>query len=446
MATTNSNDYIIKQSACHSRGLLAVSPAILFLLLYLGVSLAIGDFYAVPITVALAGASIWSILILRDRPLQERIKVFSNAAGHHNILYMVWIFILAGAFASLVKGTGAVDAMVRLTMVCFPPGFMLPAIFLAACIISMSIGTSVGTVVALTPLVVEFAKSAGAPVELYVAAVLGGAFFGDNLSFISDTTIAATRSQGCEMSDKFKANIRIALPAAAVTLCIYTTIGLDSNFSFPVQSITLSDFRLVAPYLLVIILALSGINVTVVLTSGILLALVCSIPFGLAPLDAASLIGDGIASMSELIVITLLAAGMLGIIKEAGGIDYLLGALTSRKLGYRGAQATISALTASVNVCTANNTVAIITTGSMSRSVAQRYGISPRRSASLLDTSSCIAQCLIPFGAQTLLATGLAGISPAAPWQYLFYPWALAGSLAIAIMVGSPRHAVQRQV
>ena len=181
----------------------------MFLALYVGASLVIGDFYAIPITIALVAASIWSIAIYRGHPLQERIRTFSESAGNHNILYMVWIFILAGTFASLAKGMGAVDATVRLTLVCFPADFVLPAIFLAACLISMSIGTSVGTVVALTPLVVELAQSAGAPVPLYAAAVLGGAFFGDNLSFISDTTIAATRTQGCRMSDKFHANLRI---------------------------------------------------------------------------------------------------------------------------------------------------------------------------------------------------------------------------------------------
>lgn len=418
----------------HGSGLLALSPAVVFLALYVGVSLAIGDFYALPITVALLVASVWSVAVLRGRGLHERIRVFSSAAGHHHILYMVWVFVLAGAFASLVKGTGAVDAMVRLTMSCFPPGFILPAIFVAACLISMSIGTSVGTVVALTPLVVELAQSAGAPVALYVAAVLGGSFFGDNLSFISDTTIAATRSQGCEMNEKFKANFRIALPAAVVSLAVYAFMGFDAASAPVAAQVSVHDLRLVAPYLLVIVLAATGVNVNVVLVAGILLALGCSLPFGLDAMEAARLMGSGIEGMSGLIVITLLAAGMLGMIKEAGGIDYLMRAFDARGLGFRGAQAAISSLTAAVNLCTANNTVAIITTGSMSRALAEKHGIAPRRAASLLDTSSCIMQCLIPFGAQTLLATGIAGISPAAPWPYLFYPWALAVSLAVSIV------------
>lgn len=425
----------------HGAGLLALSPAVVFLALYVGVSLAIGDFYALPITVALLVASVWSVAVLRGRSLHDRIRVFSAAAGHHHILYMVWVFVLAGAFASLVKGTGAVDAMVRLTMSFFPAGFILPAIFLSACLISMSIGTSVGTVVALTPLVVELAQSAGAPEALYVAAVLGGSFFGDNLSFISDTTIAATRSQGCEMNEKFKANFRIALPAALVTLALYTVLGMDGGTAPQTAPVSVDDIRLVAPYVLVIALAAAGVNVNVVLVAGIIVALGCSVSFGMPPMEAARLMGGGIEGMSELTIITLLAAGMLGVIKEAGGIDYLIRAFDARGLGFRGAQTAISALTAAVNLCTANNTVAIITTGSMSRTLAEKHGIAPRRAASLLDSSSCIMQCLIPFGAQTLLATGIAGISPAAPWPYLFYPWALAACLALSIAFSRPREA-----
>lgn len=429
-------------TSIHFKGLCALSPAIVFLTLYLGSSIVIGDFYAVPVSVALVAASVWSMVVYRGRPLGERVKVFSGAAGRENILYMIWIFILAGAFASLAKGMGAVDATVRLTMHIFPADFVLPAIFLAACLISMSIGTSVGTVVALTPLVVSLAEAAGAEVPLFVAAVLGGAFFGVNLSFISDTTIAATRTQGCRMSDKFRANLRIAMPAAAITLAVYTVVGYGSVFAIGEEPLSWSDVLLVAPYLLVIGMAAGGVNVIVVLVSGIALALVCSLFSGMPVLDTVSLLGAGIAGMSELIIITLLAAGMLGVVKAAGGIDYLLRAISRPGLGYRGAQAAMCLITAAVNLCTANNTVAILTTGSLSRDLARQHGIAPRRAASLLDTSSCIMQCLIPFGAQTLLATGMAGIAPDAPWRYLVYPWALCVCVVVAVMVGRPRHAV----
>lgn len=419
-----------------ARGLAALSPAIIFLGVYLGGSLWLGDFYAVPVSVALMIAAVWSLLIFTRRPLRERVSVFSRAAATEDILYMVWIFILAGAFAALAGGIGAVDATVRLTLAWLPPRLVLPGIFLAACVISMSIGTSVGTVVALTPLVAELAHAADASVPLYVAAVLGGAFFGDNLSFISDTTVAATRSQGCTMDEKFKANFLLVMPAAIITLLIYVAIGLTGDAaSYTPAPFSWADMILVAPYLLVIILALAGMNVLKVLTCGIALGAIVAIYSGRGPVECLSLLGSGIDSMSSLIVITLLAAGILGVIKAMGGIDYLLTAMSRRFPGFRGAKASIAVLTAMVNLCTANNTVAIITTGQLARNISARAGIAPRRAASLLDTSSCIVQCLIPFGAQTLLATGMAGISAAAPWPYLYYPWTLALILLIYILL-----------
>lgn len=412
------------------RGLLALSPAAVFLTLYVAVSLAIGDFYVMPITVALIASSAWAVAIFRGPTFAERIERFSKAAAHSNILYMVWIFIMAGAFAALAKGIGAIDATVQLTMQIFPPHLMLPAIFVAACFISLSIGTSVGTVVAIVPLIVELAQAGGGSVPLFVATALGGAFFGDNLSFISDTTIAATRTQGCSMADKFKANFRIVFPAALIALTTYFIIGRETDISIvPVQS----DAWLIVPYLVIIATALAGINVLIVLTSGIAAAIAAA----LARTDITLL--ECCRLMGELIVITLVAAGLLGLIKAMGGIDYLLQRLTAHVSGRRGAQFCIAALVSLVNLCTANNTVAIISVGSIARSISQRYNIAPRRTASVLDTCSCIVQCMIPYGAQTLLATGLAGISPAAPWPYLFYPWALTLCVTMAILLPSPR-------
>ncbi len=417
------------------KGLTALSPALVFLILYVVMSLITGDFYAMPITVALMVASAWAVALYRGRPLKERINEFSRAAGHDNILFMIWIFTLAGSFAALAKGIGAIDATVDLTLRLFPSTFILPGIFVAACFISMSIGTSVGTVVALVPLVVELAGGTGSgDVALFVATVMGGAFFGDNLSFISDTTIAATRSQGCQMADKFRANIRIVVPAALITLAVY--IALGSNIDIPAPDLTATpDYLLVIPYLLIIALALAGINVTVVLALGIVAASVIGLTHTeIGLLQQFRLMGDGIDSMGQLIIITLLVAGMLGLIKSMGGITFMLQRLTRHISGSRGARACIAMLVGTVNLCTANNTVAIITVGSVSRDISQRFGIPPRATASLLDTCSCIVQCLIPYGAQALLATGLAGISPEAPWPYLFYPWALAFCVAIAII------------
>lgn len=417
------------------RGLTAISPAVVFLLLYVVVSIAIGDFYVMPITVALLAASVWAVAIYRGQPLQERIETFSRAAAHTNVLYMVWIFVMAGGFASLAKGIGAIDATVDLTLRVFPPSLLLPAIFVAACFISLSIGTSVGTVVALTPLVVEMATAGGGNVALYVATVLGGAFFGDNLSFISDTTIAATRTQGCSMADKFRANFAIVLPAALITLALYLFLGHETSLRPVVGE---SDWWLVTPYLVIIVTALMGINVTLVLLCGIATALAMGLMVGVGPMDACRLMGDGIDSMGQLIIITMLAAGMLGMVKAMGGIDFILQRMSSRINGRRGAKFCIASLVGIVNLCTANNTVAILTVGSLSRDISRRYHIPPRQTASLLDTCSCIVQCLIPYGAQTLLATGLAGISPAAPWPYLYYPWALLLTVTLAILINRP--------
>ena len=418
------------------QGWLALSPIVLFLVLYVAVSIILDDFYKMPIAVALLIASAWAIIISRGKPLLKRIEIFSRAAGHSNILYMIWVFILAGAFAAMAKDIGAVEATVSLALHAFPPGFVVPMLFFAACFISLSIGTSVGTVVALAPLATEIATASDASVAFYVAVVLGGAFFGDNLSFISDTTIAATRSQECNMADKFKANIWIALPAALITLGIYIMTGLDTH---AVELPESKNWTLIIPYLVVLGTAIAGINVTAVLSLGIISAVILGLTTGLSLTDLASSAGAGIDGMGNLIIITLLAAGMLGMIKNAGGITFILQSLTRHVSGRRSGQAVITVLVAVVNMCTANNTVAIITVGGISRDISQRFGIDPRKTASLLDTTSCIVQCLIPYGAQTLLATSLAGISPAAPFPYLYYPWALAGMTALSIIFLFPR-------
>lgn len=418
------------------RGLTGLSPVIIFLLLYVVVSLIAGDFYVMPFSVALLVASAWGVAISKGS-IVERLEVYSRAAGHSNIIYMIWIFILAGAFASLAKEMGAVDATVDLTLRYLPASMLVPGMFVAACFISLAVGTSVGTVVALAPLAAEIGAGAGVSTPFMIAVVLGGAFFGDNLSFISDTTIAATRSQGCDMSDKFKANIRIALPAALLTLCIYLLQAIDANpANLPADA---PSAWLVLPYLIVIVTAVARLNVTVVLGLGVASAYIMGLIMGYGPVEMAGFMGTGIDGMGNLIVITLMSAGMLGLVKACGGIGWLLQSLTRHINGIRGAEVCVSVLVGLVNMCTANNTVAIITVGSLTREISRRFGIPARKAASLLDTSSCIVQCLIPYGAQTLLACSLAGISPAEPFAYLYYPWALAVCVAISIIVkGAP--------
>lgn len=418
------------------RGLVAISPILVFMIFYLAVSIIIGDFYKMPIAVALLVSSAWAVSIMRGMPLSKRVEVFSRDAGSSNVMYMVWIFILAGAFAALAKATGSVEATVNLALQWLPAEMLIPGLFLAACFISISIGTSVGTVVALTPLAVQLAASESESVAFFVAVVIGGAFFGDNLSFISDTTIAATRTQGCKMNDKFKANLWIALPAAIASLLLYAVLGRDV---LEINALPESNSWLILPYLSIIVTALAGVNVTVVLTIGIIASIILGLTLGFEFTTLFGFMGEGIDSVGNLVVITLLAAGMLGLIKEAGGIQFILQVLTKRIKGIRGAQCAIAFLVSIVNLCTANNTVAIITVGSLSHDISRRYGIDPRKSASLLDTCSCIVQSIIPYGAQTLLATSLAGISPVAPWPYLYYPWMLTAMVALSIIFRFPR-------
>lgn len=402
---------------------MGISPVIIFLLLYVVVSVVIGDFYRMPFSVALLCASVWAIATYKGR-LTERIEVFSRAAGHANIIYMIWIFILAGAFAAIAKEIGAVNATVDLILRLLPAGLIVPGIFVASCFISLAVGTSVGTVVALTPLATEIAGASGGSTAFMVAVVLGGAFFGDNLSFISDTTIAATRTQGCEMADKFRANVWLAVPAALVTLAFYMIE--TPEFAVPDSGAPAQSVWLVLPYMIVIVTAIVRMNVNIVLSLGIVASLVIGIAQGHHMLDLCGFMGSGIDGMGGLIVITLMSAGMLGVVKASGGITWLLQVLTARVKGTRGAQFCIALLVSLVNLCTANNTVAIIIVGSMSKEIARRYGVSASKTASLLDTCSCIIQCLIPYGAQTLLACSLSGLSPAEPFAYLYYPWALA--------------------
>lgn len=415
----------------------ALSPLILFLALYLGVSIVIGDFYKIPVTVAFLFAGIYAIAITKGK-IEERIKIFSQSAGNETVLLMVWIYILAGAFAASAKSMGAVDATVNLTLSVLPPSLLLPGIFLAACFISLAIGTSVGTAAALTPVAVGIAQDCDINIGLIVAIVVGGAFFGDNLSFISDTTISATQTQGCKMNEKFKANFLLVLPVALIMLIIYYIIGKDIQV---VQSSSDYDWWKIIPYLLVIVTALIGMNVMLVLLLGIFsTGIIGMIDGSYDVFEWMGSMGNGIVSMGDLIVMAILAAGMLGMIRYNGGIDYLISKMTANIKGRKGAEFSIASLVALVDICTANNTVSIITTGPIARDIAQRYNISPRRSASLLDTASCCLQGLLPYSAQIITATGLATasgviLSPLDICQYLYYPLGIGIAVILSVVV-----------
>ena len=410
----------------------ALSPILVFMAVYLVGSILAGDFYKVPLTVAFLTASAYAVCITPKLRLKERVAIFSRGAGDENLMLMVWIFIFAGAFAKAADAMGAIDATVNLTLRLLPDSMLLPGLFIAACFISLSIGTSVGTVVALTPVAVGIAEQTGMSVPLMVAIVVGGSFFGDNLSFISDTTIVATQTQGVRMSDKFKANIYLAAPAALIALVVYVIVGqgvtVPSDVAWP-------EWYKVLPYLAVLVLAIAGLNVLVVLLIGILLAGGIGMASGSFDLMGwMGAMGEGIMGMSELIIVTLLAGGMLALIRHGGGIDWLIRVLTRRISGQRGAKLTIALLVIFADLCTANNTIALITVGPVARDIADRYGVDRRMSASLLDTFSCFAQGLIPYGAQLLMAAGLAAITPFDIIGYLYYPLLLGVIAALGIV------------
>lgn len=414
-------------------GLLKLSPLIVFVVLYLVTSIVAGDFYKIPITVAFMLSSIYAIAIFKGMPLDKRIEVFSRGAGQKNMMLMIWIFVLAGAFAKSAKDMGSIDATVNLTLSVLPTNMLLAGLFLAACFISLSVGTSVGTIAALTPIAVGIANSTGSDVALLTAIVVGGSFFGDNLSFISDTTVVATQTQGCRMSDKFKANIRIVAPIALISFIIYMVMGRSLNIPTAIPDVELIK---IVPYLFVLVIALYGVNVLMVLSIGILMTGIIGMTSGNYDFFAwFSSMGEGILSMGELIIVTMMAGGLLELIKENGGIVFIINKITRWVKGRRGAELSIGILVSLVNVCTANNTVAIITVGGIAKDIAERFGIQPKRAASILDTFSCTTQGLLPYGAQVLIASGLATANPINIIGYLYYPMLLGIGAMIYIFV-----------
>lgn len=424
-------------SSPHRKGLWALSPLLVFLLLYLVTSIIAQDFYKVPIVVAFLISCIYAILITNGTKLDERIRIFSKGAGNPNMMLMIWIFILAGAFAASAKNMGAIDATVNLTLHLLPDNLLLAGIFLASCFISLSVGTSVGTIVALTPIAAGIAAKTGTSLPMLVAIVVGGAYFGDNLSFISDTTILATRTQGCAMKDKFKVNFQIVTPAAVIALMFYIFAGMYMEAP---QNIPPVNVLKVMPYLIVLATAIMGMNVMIVLALGVLLAGAVGFVTGEYTLYTwFSAMGTGILSMSELIIITMLAGGLMELIRYNGGIEYVIKALTRKIKGKRGAELSIAALVTLTDICTANNTVAIITVGPLANDIAERFNVDKRKSASILDTFSCFAQGLIPYGAQMLMAAGLAAINPISIIPYLYYPMLMGGCALLSILFRFPQ-------
>lgn len=431
----------------NKKGLLALSP--LFLLIVLIVAFTVYSVdsshqdTSLSLTVAFMISSIYAVAISGGMPVRKRVDTYSKGAGANNLMLMLWIYVLAGSFAASAKAMGAVDATVNLALSILPASMILPGLFLAACFISVSIGTSVGTVVALVPIAAGLAHSMDANVGMMTAIIVGGAYFGDNLSFISDTTVVATQTQNCKMSDKFKVNSMIVVPAAVLVLIAYSVMGVGLQAPTHINEV---EYMKVLPYLTVLVTAIAGMNVMAVLTLGTLLCGAIGIGSHLLGASGSydlfgwfSAMGNGIIGMGELIIIAMMAGGMLEIIRENGGIDFIINKITGHVNNKRGAELSIAALVSMVNICTANNTVAILTVGNISKKIGDRFGVDNRKAASILDTFSCMVQGLIPYGVQMLLAAGLANLSPMDILPYLYYPLAIGVAALLAILLRYPK-------
>ncbi len=420
----------------------ALLPIAVFLILYLGSGIYFEyispaedrmGFYVMSVVVAFGLALIVAFLQNRKLSFEEKIKVCARGIGDDNIVIMLFVFLMAGAFSGLAKQAGGASATANLLLDVVPDGFVIPGLFIVACLISMAMGTSVGTISVIVPIAAEVSASTNISLPILVASVVGGAMFGDNLSVISDTTIAATRTQGVEMKDKFKMNIKIALPAAAVTLIILII------YSFSQSNTHISDFDyniwLAVPYFIVLILALIGLNVFLVLGIGImLLGLIGTIAGTITFETAFTAMGDGTAGMFETMVVTILVASISALMKEYGGFEAILSFIRKHANSKRGGMLGICALTGMMDIATANNTVAIVIAAPIAKDISDEYGVEPKKVASLLDTCSCVFQGIIPYGAQLLVAAGICGISSMSIIPFLFYPFLLAICMIVSIV------------
>lgn len=415
----------------------ALLPLGVFLVLFVGSGIITGDFYKLPVLVAIIIAAIVALAMNRKDSLNVKVERFAKGAGHPDIIIMVLIFILAGAFSQVAKGMGAVDSTVNLALSVLPQSLVVVGIFVIGAFISISMGTSMGTIAALGPIAVGISEQAHVSITLAIAAVVGGAMFGDNLSVISDTTIAAVRTQKTNMSDKLKVNFFIVLPAAIVTVILLLVMTLGNTSSVEIKDF--SWFKIL-PYVGVLVAAIFGANVLSILTGGIVLAGVIGLADGSYTLSSlAKTVTEGIGGMSELIILSLLIGGMVELIRYNGGIQFLLNLLTRRIQTKKGGEFSIAGLVSLTNLATANNTISIITAGPLAKEISDKYLIDNRKSASLLDLFSCSVQGLIPYGAQMLLAAGFAKVSPIEIIPFTFYPMLTAVCGIIAIVIGFPR-------
>ena len=421
----------------------ALLPFIVFIVLFAGVGIISGDFYGMPALVAFVAALFVGMLQNRKLTFDEKLSIIAKGAGDVNIITMILIFIVAGAFSGVVTAAGGVDSTVNFGLSVMPPQFMVPGLFVIGCFISLSMGTSMGTITALAPIALGVSQQTGFPLAICIGAVVCGAMFGDNLSMISDTTIAAVRTQGCEMKDKFKQNFFIVLPAAVVTMILFfiQTLGMSYNS----QASYDYNFVQVIPYLVVLIWALIGFNVLLVLISGIILSMIVGVAYGeFTLLESFTAIGDGMTGLFEISIISLIVACIVSLIKENGGIDLIIDTIKKRTKGKRGAEFGIALLVLLVDLCTANNTVAIVMAGPIAKEIGDEFGVEPKRVASLLDIFASVGQGLIPYGAQLLTAAALVGLTPLNIIPNLYYP-ALMAVCAILFILFRPQNFIPKR-
>ena len=419
-----------------NRGL-ALIPVLVFIVLFAGVGIYTGDFYAMPALVAFVVALFVAMFMTKGVSFDEKLKIMASGAGDVNIITMVLIFITAGMFSGAVSAAGGVENTVNFGLSILPANLIVVGLFLIGCFISISMGTSVGTITALSPIALGVATETGFPAAICAAAVVCGAMFGDNLSIISDTTIAAVRTQGCEMRDKFKQNFFIVLPAAIITIVILfaVTSGLPTATSATYEY----NFIQVVPYLVVLIGALIGLNVFLVLLLGTVLSVIVGVAMGQFTLiESFTAIGGGMSGMFEISVISITVACIVSLIKHNGGIDVILEGIKTRTKGKRGAEFGIAILVFLVDLCTANNTVAIVMAGPIAKEISDEFDVDPKRSASILDIFASVGQGMIPYGAQLLTAGALCAVSPMQIIPYLFYPMLMA-VCAIVFMIFRPQ-------
>lgn len=412
---------------------LALLPIGIFLLIFLGAGIVFRDFYAMPAIVAFLIALTAAFFQNREKSFDEKIRTIAKGAGEENIITMCLIFLSAGAFSGAVTAAGGVSSTVNLGLSLIPGHFIIAGLFVISCFISVSMGTSMGTIAALAPIAVGISEKTGFSLAICIASVVCGSMFGDNLSMISDTTIAAVKTQGCEMKDKFRANFLIVLPAAVITAVFFWFITRNMSFDISAGEYNLLQ---VIPYLVVLTGALAGINVFLVLIAGTVLSVAVGLWTGTIALSQIfTVVGDGVVSMYDITVISIIVACIVSLVRANGGINFILTMIKSRIHGKKGAQAGIAALALLVDICTANNTVAIVMAGPIAKDISSEYNIDPKRTASLLDMFSSVGQGLLPYGAQLLSAATLTGLTPFDMMPYLIYPMLMAVCGIAAIMI-----------